>query len=171
MPILKRLCSPLGGLAALFALWLPWVHLECNATKVDPNLWQLAEQQGELYLYAAVGLLLLLVALGMALMRHRAWSLGTALVACLGLAAWAYLWLRKDELVDRQTAVEGLSGALGAWMQKLTITPAAGYYLYLTGMLLGLAGAIWYLASPARSPVPDVLQRQAGRGHGSPQEG
>jgi hypothetical protein len=153
MMILKRLFSPLGGAAALFALWLPWVHLECNSTKVDPNLWQLADQQTELYLYAAVAIVLLLVALGMVLTRRSAWTLSTALVACLGVAGWIYLWIRKDELGRHQLTMEGLGGSLGAWMQQLTVTPAAGFYLYLAGMLLGLIGAVWYLSSPERTPT------------------
>ena len=148
MLILKRLCSPLGGLAALITLWLPWVHLECSSTQVDPTFWQLAEQQGELYLFAALALVLVLVAVGMIVTERTGWSLATVLAACLGIAGWVYLWVRKNEIGRQQIAVEGLGGRLGAWMEQLQVTPATGFYLYLAGMLLGLLGAILYLISP-----------------------
>lgn len=156
MLILKRLTSPLGGLAALFALWLPWVHLECSSTQVKPNLWQLADQQTELYLLAAMALILVLAAAGMVMTAKGAWTLGTALAACLGIAGWIYLWIRKDDIGRQQATVEGLGGALGVWMQELIVTPETGFYLYLAGMLLGLLGAVLYLWLPGQTPASEA---------------
>ena len=144
--------SPLGGAAALFSLFLPWVHLECGDTKVDPTLIQLAEEKGVLYFFVAMALVLLIVALGMVIHRRRGWALGTMLAGVLGTAGWIYLWFRKDDLAGQMASIEGLDGRLQAWMQQLTTDLAVGFYLYLAAMLLGLCGAILWLASPGETP-------------------
>jgi hypothetical protein len=152
MRVTRHLLSPLGGIAALFSLFLPWVHLECGETRVDPDLLQLAEQKGELYVFVLLAVVLLVVALGMVSFRRRGWGMGTILTACLGIAGWIYLWFKKDELGRQTMEIEGLSGGISGWLQQLQVEPAAGYYLYLAAMLVGLVGALIWLAGSGRKP-------------------
>jgi hypothetical protein len=152
MRLIKHLASPLGGAAAILSLFLPWVHLECGDTMADPTLMQLADQKAALYVFVLLAFALLIVALGMVSLRRRGWILSTALVSCLGTAGWIYLWIKKDELGQQKLSIEGMGGSLGGWMQQLHVDPIGGFYLYLAAMLLGLIGAMLWLASPARQP-------------------
>jgi len=151
--IWRRLCTPLGGLAALLVLWLPWAKLQCGSTVVKPTLWQLAEEEPALYAYSGLALLLLVFGLLGLLFRARGWSVAALVTAVGGIGAWVYLLFRRQELLAQQTQVEAFGGRLQEWLDQIEIEPASGFYLYLAAMILGALFAAWNTRSAGRRPV------------------
>ena len=136
MTIVRRLMTPLGGTAALLICGLPWVSLECGTTRAEPSLWQLAEQEANLYVFPAIASVIVLLGVLYLVWQIRPLAGGIAISALAGIAAWVYVFLKRQELGEKQVAAEGLGGQLGSWMQQIKIHPRAAFYIYLGLMIL-----------------------------------
>jgi len=154
MIVIRRILTPLGGATALFLCWLPWVRLECGTTRVDPNLWQLAEQEASLYIFPLAAVLILGLGLLYLILRRRVWGAATLVPAIAGTVAWIVVLLKKQELAEKQVTAEGLGGKLGSWAQQIQIEPSAAYYGYLAAMVLTIVLAIWCGVSNGDRPPP-----------------
>lgn len=145
MTILRRIMTPLGGAAALLICGLPWVRLECGTAQVDPTLWQLADQEAKLYVFPIVGGLILLLGILYLFRQSRLLPTGSLVAALIGIAAWVYVFLKRQEIGEKQVAAQGFGGHVGSWMQQIEIHPLPAFYIYLGLMILSVflaAGSI-----------------------------
>lgn len=149
MTIARRLMTPLGGAAALLVCGLPWVRLECGTTRAEPSLWQLAEQEANLYVFPTVAGLIVVLGVLYLVWQNRALAAGTMVAALAGIGAWVYVLVKRQELGEKQVAADGLGGHLGSWMQQIKIEPMPAFYVYLGLMILSVFLAAACMASRA----------------------
>ena len=130
MTILRRLFTPLGGVAALLVCWLPWVRLECGDTRTDPNLWQLADQEWKLYAFPVLAALIIVFGLVYVYAKRREWAAGALVASFLAFAAWVYLLFEHRDVALKQAEAQMMGGQFSEWMKELKITLMPGFYIF-----------------------------------------
>jgi hypothetical protein len=143
--VLRKLISPLGTLAMLLSCWLPWAEVTCGTVHTTPTYWQLADYDHRLYWLAALATLVLIFGLVLWARSSLVTMLAHVLSAVACVAAWCFLWLKREDVVTYQVQVQGMGGDMARLMNDLSLEPGKGFLLYFAGALIALVAGIWNL--------------------------
>jgi hypothetical protein len=149
--LLGKLLTPAGVLAMAVSLWLPWADVHCSQIQTSPTYWDLAGYDHRMYWLAVfVGIVAIAATLHL-VNRCRIAATCAAFGAVAAVAAWCYLWLKRDQLAAYQTQMATQQGDLARLLQDMQVSTGSGFKLYLAGALFALLGTLLSWSAPKRS--------------------
>lgn len=154
MPRLKQFFTPVGALAMIVGLWLPWADVRCGQVQTEPTFWQLANYDHRMYLLLIPVAAMLICGIWTLIQYRKSVAITAAANAFAAVCAWFYLWIKKDDVAALQAQLAMGGGDLARMARELQVYLGMGFKLYLAGALVALASAFMRTERPMPSGRP-----------------